>query len=254
MEHNTQIYSISGKEILSFLYKMNNCQMSPTVEQEKAVHTQQNAMQTNGEEVANALTHGLGFGLSSAGIALLVVASIQRGDSWHVVSTAIFGASLVILYGTSTIYHAISHPGAKRILRLLDHMSIYILIAGSYTAMTLTILRGPLGWTLFSIEWAIAVLGITFKSIFQHRWEGVSTAGYVIMGWMILIAIYAIFTKFPLGGIVWLVLGGLSYTGGVGFFLQDEKKRYYHAIWHMFVLTGSVCHFFMVLWYIIPSK
>ena len=167
----------------------------------------------------------------------------------------VVGASMIILYLSSTIYHFIHFKleRTKRVFRFFDHASIYLLIAGSYTAITLTFLRGPLGWTLFGLEWGIAILGIVFKSIVGHRADGLCTLGYVVMGWLIVMATYPILTGFPLGGIVWLVAGGLSYTLGVPFFFLDEKIRYFHAIWHLFVLGGSICHFFMVWLYIIPA-
>ncbi|OVE82663.1 hypothetical protein BVY04_00315 [bacterium M21] len=212
------------------------------------------AGQSFGEEIANGTTHAVGAVLSIAGLALMMVGAASRGNAWHITSCAIFGATLIILYVTSAVYHFINlhHAHAKRILRMMDHISIYLLIAGTYTTLTLTFLRGPLGWTLFGIEWGLAVLGIVFKGVFGHRYDGIATAGYVVMGWAILIASYPMIKGFPPGGIAWLVAGGLGYTLGVPFYIQDKKQKYFHAIWHLFVLTGSICHFFMVYLYIIP--
>lgn len=213
------------------------------------------AIQSEGEEVANSITHLIGFVLSVTGLFALMIAAARRGNAWHITGAAIFGSSLIILYLFSTIYHIIHvrHARAKRFFRFMDHIGIYLLIAGTYSAVTLTFLRGPLGWTLFGIEWGFVLFGIMFKILFGHKADGISTLGYVIMGWLIVVATYPIVTGFPHGGIMWLVLGGLAYTLGVPFYFLDERKKYFHAIWHVFVMTGSICHFFMVLWYIIPQ-
>lgn len=213
------------------------------------------AIQSTGEEIANSVTHFIGFCLSIAGLSMLMVASSQRGNGWHMTGSAVFGISLIILYLFSTIYHVIHvrHARAKRFFRFMDHISIYLLIAGSYTAMTLTFLRGPLGWTLFGLEWGFALFGIFFKLMFGHKADGISTLGYIIMGWLIVIATIPIIEGFPRTGIMWLVLGGLAYTLGVPFYFLDERRKYFHAIWHVFVMAGSVCHFILVLRYLIPQ-
>ncbi|KAG9395388.1 channel protein hemolysin III family [Carpediemonas membranifera] len=204
------------------------------------------AMQSRGEEIANAVTHGIGFLFScTISTTLLVAFASLHGNAYNIVSVSVFGASLMLLYATSCLYHALP-PGTtiKHVFRVLDHISIYTLIAGSYTALTLTHLRGPLGWTLFGAEWGLALAGIVFKSVFQFRYATVATFGYLVMGWMV---IFAIKPMLQFDGLYWLVIGGLAYTGGVPFFLMDEKRPYFHAIWHVFVMAGSMAHWIMVL-------
>lgn len=200
------------------------------------------------EELANTLTHGLGVILSIAGLVILVVyASIEGGPS-RIVASALFGASMVLLYTISTCYHACRCPKRKRLLRRLDHAAIYVLIAGSYTPFTLLNLRGGWGWSLFGVVWGIAVVGIAFKAFFTGRFEMVSTAAYIAMGWLVLIAAKPVFSSIEPGGLAWLTAGGLAYTGGVAFYALN-RMPYNHAVWHLFVLAGSVCHFFAVLHY-----
>jgi len=211
------------------------------------------AIRSVGEEIVNAVTHGIGCGLSVAGLSLMAAFAASTGSAWHMVSCVIFGAALVNLYLVSTLYHSIRAARAKRLFRVLDHISIYLLIAGTYTAISLTFLRGPLGWTLFGLEWGLAVTGIVLKVTLGFKYDCLAVAGYVIMGWLILMAAGPILNGFPRAGLLWLVLGGLCYTGGVPFYLMDEKFPYFHGVWHLFVLAGSICHFFAVLWYIIPQ-
>ena len=203
------------------------------------------------EELANTITHGIGVGLSIAGLVLLVVRAAMHGDAWQVVSFAIYGSSLILLYLASTLYHGFKSDGIKRILRLLDHSAIYLLIAGTYTPFVLVTLRGPWGWTLFGIIWGLAILGVTFKLVFGHKYEILSTIFYVAMGWVVIIAIKPLIAALPAGGLAWLVAGGLAYTGGVIFYAW-EKLPFNHAIWHGFVLAGSLFHFFTVWWYVAP--
>lgn len=207
---------------------------------------------TRGEEIANSVTHGLGVGLAVAALVLLVVFAARRGDAWRVVSLAVYGSTLVILYTSSTLYHAVSNPRAKRVLRVFDHSSIYLLIAGSYTPLALVPLRGPWGWSLFGLAWGLAIFGIVFKAFFTGRFEAVSVALYLVMGWLIVFAIKPVLTTVPPGLLMWLVLGGLAYTLGVVFFVMDNK-RYFHAVWHLFVLAGSILHFFGMLFHL-PVK
>ncbi len=208
-------------------------------------------LQTISEEVFNSITHGIGLGLSIAALCLMVVTASGTGNPWHIVSAAIFGSSLIILYMSSTIYHSVQHPGIKKVFRTLDHISIYILIAGSYTPISIGLLRGGLGWTLFGLEWGFALIGIFFKIFFGHKLEALSTTGYVIMGWLILMAFYPVVSMVETGGIVFLVAGGVAYTIGVPFYFMDEKYKYFHSIWHLFVLAGSICHFFAIQLYLI---
>ncbi len=204
------------------------------------------------EELANSLTHGIGIYLGVAGLALLVVFASLYGNAWHIVSCSIYGSTLVLLYTASTLYHSFRHPRAKHLFRIFDHTSIYLLIAGTYTPFTLVPLRGAWGWSLFGVVWGLALCGIITKVFFIHRFEILSTLLYLFMGWLVVIASKPMLQKIPTWGIAWLVIGGLSYTIGVIFYLFDRKFCYAHAIWHIFVLAGSICHFFAVMFYVIP--
>lgn len=203
------------------------------------------------EEVANTVTHGIGVGLSIAGLVLLVVRAALYGDVWQVVSFSIYGSSLILLYLASTLYHGFQSKRIKRIFRIFDHSAIYLLIAGTYTPFVLIALRGAWGWTLFGIIWGLAILGVSFKLIFGTKYEIVSTIFYVAMGWVVIIAIKPLIAALPFGGLMWLVAGGLAYTGGVVFYVW-EKLPFNHAIWHGFVLAGSLFHFFSVWLYLSP--
>ena len=198
------------------------------------------------EEIANSVTHGIGAGLSVAGLTLLVALAAIYGDVWRVVSFSIYGSSLVILYLASTLYHSFQNPRIKRMLRVLDHASIYLLIAGSYTPFLLVSMRDAWGWTLFGVVWGLALLGVVFKVFFIGRYEVVATAAYVLMGWLCVIAFKEMLVKLPPGGMTFLIIGGVVYTAGVIFYAW-EKLPYNHAIWHLFVLGGSICHFFAVM-------
>lgn len=202
-----------------------------------------------GEEVANSITHGLGLILSVAGLTVLVVLAALRGTAWHIVACSIYGTTLVLLYLSSTLYHAIQAPRAKRVFRIFDHAAIYLLIAGTYTPFLLVTLRGPLGWTLFGLQWGMAVCGVVFKSLTKGGYEIASTAVYALMGWMGLLAMRTMYSSLQLQGVLWIVAGGLFYTIGIVFFALN--KRYCHTIWHLFVLAGSICHFYAVLRYIV---
>lgn len=202
-----------------------------------------------GEEIANSITHGLGLLLSIAGLSVLVTLAAIRGTAWHVVACSVYGASLVLLYLASTLYHAIQAPRAKRVFRVMDHAAIYLLIAGTYTPFVLVTLRGPLGWTLFGAQWGLAIAGVIFKSFTLGKFEIASTVVYALMGWMGLAGIRAIYASLSIGGVAWILAGGLCYTLGIIFFALN--RRYCHAIWHVFVLAGSVCHFYAVLRYIV---
>ncbi|OPJ62418.1 PAQR family membrane homeostasis protein TrhA [Clostridium oryzae] len=200
---------------------------------------------TTGEEIANAITHGIGSLLAIAALVLLIVNAVQHGTAWHVVSYSIFGASLVILYTESTLYHSITNRKAKRVFRIFDHSSIYILIAGTYTPFTLTVLRGPLGWSIFGVIWTMAVIGIIIKCKWVGKYDKISTIVYVIMGWMIIISIKILWLHIPHISFYMLVIGGVAYT--VGALLYSLNKiPYNHPVWHLFVIAGSVCHFFSV--------
>ena len=198
------------------------------------------------EERINRLTHGVGAVLSVAGLVVLVVYSGIYGNAWHVVSFSIFGSALVILYAASTLYHSVTQAAAKRVFWILDHSAIFILIAGTYTPFTLVSLRGGWGWSLFGVVWACAVLGIILKIFYIGRFEKISVAVYVIMGWLCVMAFKEIVATVSLLSIVLLILGGLSYTLGVVFFAW-QKLPFNHALWHLCVLGGSVFHYFSVL-------
>jgi len=188
--------------------------------------------------------------LSIAALAVLVVMSSTKGDVWRIVSFSIYGSTLVLLYLSSTFYHSFQNPGVKRLFRYFDHSAIYLLIAGSYTPFTLVTLRGPLGWALFGIIWGLAILGILMTIFRPGGSRVIASLIYIGMGWMAVIAIKPLVTAIRFGGMVWLVAGGLSYTLGVIFYVW-KKLPYNHAIWHLFVLGGSVCHFFAVLFYVL---
>ncbi|MDD2388724.1 MAG: hemolysin III family protein [Desulfobacterales bacterium] len=204
-----------------------------------------------GEEIANSVTHGVGAVLSIAGLAVLVTFACLYGNAWHIVACSVFGATLVLSYTASTLYHSIQLPGAKRVLRILDHSAIYLLIAGTYTPFMLVNLNGPWGWSLLGAIWGLAILGIAFQSTVLCRWASVSLALYVAMGWAVVIAIKPLLASVATGGLVLLILGGMAYTAGVGFYVW-RRLPYNHMIWHVFVLAGSVLHFFAVLFYVIP--
>jgi hemolysin III len=207
---------------------------------------------TLAEEIVNAVTHGFGLALASAGLAILVTFAVLRGDVWHIVSTAIFGSMLVVLYAASTLYHSIPHPKAKNVLRVLDHSAIYLLIAGTYTPFTLVNLRGPWGWSLFIVIWSLAVLGVALAP-FLKRSKGVVTVILsVLMGWTVVFAFEPLSRTVEPGGIALLVAGGLVYTIGILFYAW-KRLPWNHAVWHVFVLGGSVLHFFAVLFYVVPG-
>lgn len=206
---------------------------------------------TFGEELANSITHGFGIALSIAGLVILVVLSAIHGNAWHVVSCAIYGTTMILLYTASTLYHSFRNPNIKRAMRVLDHSSIYLLIAGTYTPFTLVTLNGPWGWSLFGVVWGLALAGIVFKVYFTGRFPKISTIIYVGMGWIAVIAIKPLIDILPTGGLIFLFGGGLSYTFGVVFYVW-HKLPYHHAVWHLFVLGGTVLHFFGILLYVVP--
>lgn len=205
------------------------------------------------EEIANAVTHGVGALLAAAALSLLVVFATIYGNVWNVVSFSIYGATLVILYLCSTLYHSFQNEKVKSIFKVLDHSSIFLLIAGTYTPFTLVSLRGngngPLGWTIFGVVWGLALFGIVFKAFFVKRFKLLSTLIYVGMGWIIVFAIKPLAMDLQKGGLILLVAGGLSYTLGAILYMW-KKIPFNHAIWHLFVLGGSVCHFFCILFYV----
>jgi len=201
-----------------------------------------------GEEIANSVSHGVGFFLALVATPFLVVAAARRGDSAAIVGASVFAATTAVLYLASTLYHALPKNKAKQIFRVIDHSAIFLLIAGTYTPFTLGVLRGTWGWTLFGLVWSLAILGIVLKSVGGIGYPRLSTALYVGMGWLALIAIRPLWVHVPVAGWLWLIAGGLAYTSGIAFYAA-ERVRYGHFVWHVFVLMGTVCHFFAVLWY-----
>ncbi len=197
------------------------------------------------DEIANAVTHGLGLVLSLVGLPILIVSAQARGDALNVIGASVFGATLVALYAASTLYHAVQTARVKRVLRVADHVAIYLLIAGTYTPFTLGVLRGAWGWTLFGIVWGLAALGVLFKLALGMRFPKASTLFYVAMGWVVIIAARPLMHALSAPGLWLLVAGGLLYSGGVVFYVSD-RRRYMHAVWHLFVMAGSCCHFVAV--------
>ncbi len=201
------------------------------------------------EEVANATTHAIGAGLAVAATVLLAVSAARRADPWRIVAFSIYGFTLIFMYVASTFYHALQTPRAKAVFRRLDYAAIYLLIAGTYTPYTLVALHGAWRWVLFGLVWGAAVAGISLKMAFFHRAKALAVALYVVMGWLVLVAVKPVVAALPWGGLAWLLAGGLCYTGGVAIFVRDDIP-YNHAVWHLFVLAGSICHFFGVYLYL----
>jgi hemolysin III len=198
----------------------------------------------------NSLTHLAGVIAAIIGVSLLIGIAIEKADIWKIVGFSIYGASLILLYSVSTIYHSIKHTKVKSIFRLLDYISIYLLIAGSYTPFALVTLRGAWGWTLFGIIWALAIIGICQEVLIGKKTRRYSLILYVVMGWLIVIAIKPLIASLSPDGMWWLSAGGFSYTFGVIFFLMDEKFKHFHGIWHIFVMAGSFCQFICLYNYV----
>lgn len=205
------------------------------------------------EEIVHSAIHGVGILLSIAGLVALILVVRRTGDPWHLVACSVYGASLILLYLASTLYHCIPSPRAKPLLRVIDHSAIYLLIAGTYTPFTLISLRGGWGWTLFGLVWGMAVLGITLKIAAIGRFRWLSMVLYLGMGWLAIIALQPLLRAVSQGGVTLLVLGGLSYTLGTLFY-GWRRLPYHHAVWHAFVLAGSVLHYFAVFLYVVPLK
>ncbi len=203
------------------------------------------------EEIANAITHGVGA-LASAAAGAVLVTLATSGTRMQLVSAIVFGTSLLLLYTSSTLYHAIPLPKLKRRLKVFDHCAIYMLIAGTYTPFALIGLRGAVGWWLFGVAWGLAAIGMTFKLFFTGRFKLFSTLVYIGMGWMAVFAIRPMIQRIPLTALVWLLVGGIAYTAGTIFY-HNERLRYSHAVWHLFVLAGSACHFIAVISQVVPA-
>lgn len=209
--------------------------------------------QTLSEEIANSITHGIGAALSVAALSILITLAALYGDAWRIVSFSIYGATLIMLYLASTLYHGFTHPRVKKIFQLLDHSAIFLLIAGTYTPFTLVTLRGAWGWTLFSLIWGIAIAGIILTFLFMDRFKILFVLLYLGMGWLVVIAAKPLVQLVPTGGIIWMGIGGACYTLGVIFYLW-KRLPFNHTIWHLFVLGGSVCHFFGILFFVLPDQ
>ena len=204
------------------------------------------------EDIANSISHGIGLGLSVAGLVVLIVVGWMVGDPLRLTTVVIYGVSLVTLFAASTIYHSVQPATLRHIFRVLDHSAIYLLIAGTYTPITLVVLGGTLGWALFGVVWTMALVGVVYKIFWFGRFPGLSMALYLIMGWAIVVTIGPLWDAMPRGGFVLLFTGGLAYTSGLIFFAW-HRLLFNHAIWHVFVLTAAICHYFMILLYILPE-
>jgi hemolysin III len=203
---------------------------------------------TLGEEIANTISHGVGLALAIAATPILIVAAVRAGSAWNMVGVSVFASAMICLYFASTLYHALKHDKAKRVFRVLDHGAIFLLIAGTYTPFTLGVMRGPWGWTMLGLIWAMATVGLTMKAVAGTRYRWLSMVLYLSMGWLVLIAVKPTLLRVPLPGILWLLAGGVAYTAGVGFY-SAHRVRYSHFVWHLCVVAGTTCHFFAVLWY-----
>ena len=199
-----------------------------------------------GEEIFNSVSHGAGGGLAIAGTVVLIVCAAVYSDAWAVVSSCVYGASLIVLYTISTLYHAITNEHAKRFFRIMDHDTIFFLIAGTYTPITLAFLRGWLGWVLFGVVWGAAIVGIVLNSISIEKFKKPSIVCYVAMGWVIILAIRPLIASVPTISMIFLLIGGILYTVGIVFYVI-KKIKYFHSIWHLFTVAGSVFHYFAIL-------
>ncbi|MDG4553110.1 MAG: hemolysin III family protein [Candidatus Competibacter sp.] len=197
----------------------------------------------------NSISHMIGAVAALAGLVIVVVAAARQGDPWKIVSFSIYGTTLFLLYTVSTLYHSL-RGRAKRFFHKLDHYSIYFLIAGTYTPFTLVTLRGGWGWTIFGIIWGLVVLGVVLESLPQTGRRIPSLVVYVLMGWLVLVVLRPLLQVLPWAGFIWLLAGGLFYTGGLVFYVFDEKVRHFHGIWHLFVLAGSVSHYVTILFFV----
>ena len=222
------------------------------MQQQSAIQTERRSHereQTRGEEIANSISHGVGLGAAIVGTPLLIVHAVQLGEIGYLIGCIIFAATMIVLYLASSLYHSF-HPGRiKHIFRIIDHSAVYLLIAGTYTPFTLGVLYGPWGWTLLALIWSLALTGVALKVLRRMTHPVISTILYLLMGWLIIVAIDPLYAKLPFAGLAWLVAGGLAYTVGTIFFVADSRLRYGHFIWHWFVLAGTTCHYFAVYWY-----
>ncbi|KJS05265.1 MAG: hemolysin D [Gammaproteobacteria bacterium BRH_c0] len=205
--------------------------------------------QSFAEELANSISHGLGLVAALVATPFLIHAAAERDDRGFMVGVSVFAATMIFLYLSSSIYHGLPQGRLKRIFRVVEHSAIFLLIAGTYTPFTLGVLSGPWGWSLLGLVWGIALAGVLLKIANRMSHPVISTGLYVLMGWLVVIAINPLYERLPTAGLLWLLGGGLAYTAGVAFFATDSRLRFGHFIWHLFVITGTVCHYFAVIWY-----
>ena len=205
--------------------------------------------QSQGEEISNSISHGIGLVAALVGTPFLIINAARQGNAVFVVGTGIFSATMILLYLASSLYHVLPKGKAKRCIRVIEHSAIFLLIAGTYTPLTLGVLRGAFGWALFGVIWGLALAGVALKAFYKTAHPILSTGLYLLMGWLIVIAVGPLAARMSTAGLFWLIAGGLSYTAGVAFFATDSRLKYGHLIWHLFVLAGTTCHYFMVLWY-----
>ena len=200
------------------------------------------------EEIANTISHGLALVLALVAVPVLVLSAMRAGDFRFLIGVTVFGATMILLYLASTLYHSTTHEAAKQLFRLFDHTAIFLLIAGTYTPFALGVLRGPWGWSMLAAVWTLAIVGITLKIIARTRHSRISIVLYVLMGWLAVVATKPILELIPLPGVLLILAGGIAYTGGLAFFAA-HRIRYHHFIWHLFVIAGTSCHYLAVLWY-----
>jgi hemolysin III len=205
--------------------------------------------QTRGEEIANSISHSSGFGAAIVATPFIIMRGVEVGQTGYLVGVCIFAASMLMLYFSSALYHALQPGRLKHIFRIIDHSAVYLLIAGTYTPFTLGVLHGAWGWTLLVLIWCLAAAGVALKMLNRMSHPIISTILYLLMGWLIIVAADPLYTRLPFAGLAWLVAGGLAYTLGTIFFVADSRLRYGHFIWHWFVIAGTTCHYFAVYWY-----
>jgi len=205
--------------------------------------------QSQAEEIANSISHGIGLVAALVGAPFLIMHAVRHGDTGFIVGTSVFSATMIFLYLASTLYHALPMGKAKGVFRVIEHSAIFLLIAGTYTPFTLGVLRGAWGWTLLGVVWGLAIVGVALK-VFDKAYHPILSTGlYLLMGWIVVIAVDPLLARVPTAGFLWLLAGGLSYTAGVVFFATDSRLQYGHLIWHLFVIAGTACHYFAVIWY-----
>jgi hemolysin III len=205
--------------------------------------------QSRGEEIANSISHGIGLVAALVATPFLIMHAERHGGTGFVVGAKVFAATMVLLYLASSLYHALPTGKTKRVFQVIEHSAIFLLIAGTYTPFTLGVLRGVWGWTLLVLVWSLAVAGVALKVFNRISHPIVSTGLYLLMGWLIVIAINPLYARVPASGVLWIAAGGVAYTAGVAFFAADSRLKYGHFIWHLFVMAGTACHYFAVLWY-----